>query len=797
MNKTALTFAFALVCATGVQAKTVLWYHFDEAEPGTATTTATPTILNAVDKTKFPGTPCTMTKGAFSWNLDPVVGAVAGFMPKYTNAFNGASSWFDPVSGERSKDRTCLNMVREYANCTGGANGVGERSMVVVPDPNDELKLQTFTVECFVRFNPENTTPPPGSSIADGEAGSHIISMCNDGSVDHAPWALFAESSGQLDVNVGWNGSRYYAACYPNGSNAGWGNPNWRMSALKDGRWHHVAMTVDGADSTAVEVKVYVDYYNEKTYTMDAPITYAPGASLTIGGLTNHINIALNADIDEVRISDTALTADQFLHPYNVRTDEDTAIYLSFDDWFANVKNRQFDEPGSYYWKFLPTYLNEAGRAGALYCPIILHNDPHFGQPDFVSASCPEMRWNIAGLGVLNGGAYHFAANETYSISQAFEFPNPCQFEHKGGLTVEGFFKMEQPSSSVATTWLLNAVNGGTAWRLLISKNSYELAVCDNWGGVLSTKVLSDNAWHHIAVVSDEAKNEVRLYVDHALVGTKTGFVLSHAPYAAGAEVKPMRFGDLQNTSGIGCYNGFLDEFRYTLRPLEPQEFLTTRTPASDVLASASFEENLAEGPAEYTDLFAAGTLVGSGDYATTRPFKTALNRKSMRLDGGSVSLGRNILLEQDGAFTLEFFLRPETVGIGASVVSLKKPLPSEESVWSVALGEDKATLVVNAGADSLSFALPEVADWWHHYALVVSKSDGLPVVTLYVDHVQIGQPTPLTAALDHSSLSRGLTIGSASFVGWFDELRITKGVLSPEAMMSCSPRLGGLLLLR
>lgn len=770
MNRTILAFAAAVVSAAVVQAKTVLWYHFDEEAPGTRTTDSSVIVDAAGTQNGIP---------EYHWNDNPKSNN-SSFMPAYSNAFPNGCVWFDPVSGAKGAQNRCLHIVNPPNR---GEYGNGEHGVVRIPN-NDKLHLQTFTIEAFVKdlylSDPEHTEVRLRASEHDvfRKSNSWYVAIPggNGNGADATVKAIYRDVDGTPTFwSDGVNGNIY-------------------PRTLRDGNWHHLALVVDGTDQSKVRVEVYVDYVKQynASKTMEGPVYYDE-SDIWIG-YSGTANSGWGGLIDEFRISDAALSPDEMLRFANPKADDDTLLYLSFDNWMGDLfKLNPVKNLSNNY------LVNESGNVDSA-TPVIALRNVEVTIPEYLADAPGSLRRDIAvETAYADPCCLHPIMNSSH---QTLGITYPLTGDRivtENDFTIEMFVKCpELPTVDeyVMRNYSKFAGNGLSASWYITANASGKITFSSNWGKGATTAaaVLADGGWHHLAWVTEKATNTCRFYVDYAKIGEFSDAVYCPISPAGEADAGKLIFGSYaENGQNSQSYTGLLDDIRVTGRALEPQEFLTTRSPATAVLASASFENDLSEGPADIADLFAEGTLTGTGRYAPTRPFKSSENKKSIRLDGGTVNLGRNLLLERKGDFTLEFFLRPEALRGAANVVSLKKPAPSDEDVWSVSLSADKSTLSVGTA----EFALPEVADWWHHYGLVFAEEEGLPVVTLYVDHVQVGEPTALAAAFDYSAQSRGLVVGSANLTGWIDEIRVTKGALATADMMACGPQLGFMLLLK
>jgi len=180
------------------------------------------------------------------------------------------------------------------------------------------FQLSTFTIEGFIK--------------SDGLADYTSIFSFNRGG--GSTWMLDTDgSTGRLRVRADTDGS---TGGVNNSNRVSTGADN---KSVADGQWHHIALSYDGSRFYA-----YVDY---KLVLFD-PTTSAPGwdapgglvytaADLTIGAGGG--GRGLNALIDEVRISTTAITTDEMLRALPIP--EPTTALLSAVGLLALLRRKR------------------------------------------------------------------------------------------------------------------------------------------------------------------------------------------------------------------------------------------------------------------------------------------------------------------------------------------------------------------------------------------------------------------------------------------------------------------------
>lgn len=751
-------------------AKTVAWYHFDEASPGT-TTTEKPMVLNAVNPAKHAGTP------QYYWNAEKKTNDA--YMPVYSNAFPVGRTWVDPRTGKMGTLNRALHIVNPAKR---GEYGNGERGVVQIPD-DPAFHLQTFTVEMFVKDLYPITGDTPGNcSVTNRQSRHYVLSKKNS-------WGLFI-SGGPSNAN----GSHTYAGVVgrsENGVLKTWTsevNNNVLPRIMRDGNWHHLAMVVDGSNPAAVKVDFYLDYCRlEISGTMPGPVYY-DDTPICIGFEYGGNNNGWGGLIDELRISDTALSPDAFLRFCNENADADTVLYYSFDSWFGS-----------------PFTPSSTGR----YCTSIVNETPFVNppvgslgwrpgaQPDRMDSSAGTLRRDLATpTGHADGGALRLNMN-TDEQGCAIDLPlSGNQIFTGGDFTFEMFLRMETLPPGYAYLFL---GDGRWPWYVTIQPDG-RLTFEVNWQvGVETSPVLADFAWHHLAVVSTPGTRTSRFYVDYVLVGT-----IEDETYYIDAGKSETALLRLFCYNEIGWANSAvknveIGEMRIVKRALGPQEFLTARAVQLPAIASIGFDGDWSYGPTAYADLLGTGVRTGGADWSAARPVKgtvvsNALGAvvspaatKSLALAGGTVAFGRNLVLDRADAYTLEFFLRPATLAGEARVLALEKTAPVAGTIWALTLAADGRTLTLAAdtaaaAGQTCAFDLA-AGTGWRHFGLVFAPDGGATHVTLYLDGVSCGTRT-LAGRLDTTAADSRLTVGSAAFTGHIDEIRVTQGALTPDEMM-------------
>lgn len=137
-----------------------------------------------------------------------------------------------------------------------------------------------------------------------GNSGLRLLVDKSHGFVDSTGWT-FQLNNGLVNLNTGAGGGG--AGNFPGGAST---------TNVLDNQWHHIAGTYDITD-VGQELKLYIDGVLEGAFNVapyaDNTRNVTIGAACTFIGCPFGAQRFFNGNLDDLRISDTALTADQFL----------------------------------------------------------------------------------------------------------------------------------------------------------------------------------------------------------------------------------------------------------------------------------------------------------------------------------------------------------------------------------------------------------------------------------------------------------------------------------------------------
>ena len=773
-------------------ADVVLWHHYDERVSGESTQAAD-VLVNAVSSEYGNGTAYSMmgnTRGS-----DP------DFMPVYGDPLSGFPNVIeDPVSGAVHTNRSAMSF--RTSGTTSALNGGG----IVIADCT-ELRLTNYTVECFVC-----TTGGTFNTIAPivGKPRNSSSSFSDGGFLSES-WQIGLLTNGKLFM-------RY------SGANSGTGGDG--SHSISDGFWHHVALTCSYDESNNVSTyKMYVDHELDFTKTKEGVTSYYTlnqnyHNEIYVGGYL-HSGRKFNGQIDELRISDTALPPEHFLRRHLPSfIDGDTLVWMPFDGLNGTqVKTNQ--NQNMIFGKVTAI----AVKRGDVPDPI-LSDDTVTAKLRIVADESSVSEDFTSIFLQTNGVAENGSAVSLSSYAYA-----------KTNFTAEIFFKaagrmakgesqtlLKLSSEPVLQLTLDNTAPGKMI--LVYSDLNKGTTSGEHWtnAGTFGAN-LDDGEWHHVAVVYDAVLSSVKLYIDYALVASKEGVRLSQASVAGCVGARTPPTGQF--------FHGWIDSVRLTKRALSPTEFLFATSGNAypvqdDTVFYAPLDDNL--------EAYSGGVLIRGSGYAHAEgdeaPTFTNLVRYAELLhDGaGGVNVATNkgsVLFKGSTVFfqgayslgaydqTAEVFCKlsdlPRLAGI-MRVNTVPAGADYSTPMWALYRGENgnmyfRLSTVTNGVVSSERYIITDVHhsrlsdDQWHHVAVTAQAVDDgeNTQMTLYIDGAQ-AYSKKISGTLHPGTTGNAVALGAASqhaaggVSGCFDEFRISRGVLPTSRFLCRYKRPRGLI---
>ncbi|MDO5320347.1 MAG: LamG-like jellyroll fold domain-containing protein [bacterium] len=762
-----------------VSAKTVAWYRFDEGVPGEVTTAET-RLANSADDSSVPAATPHSQSGT-TWGTDE------NYMPRFA-APVGADvlQVRDPVTGTVYPNRAALKFMGEVAASVNPASALDV--------PNDNLKLASFTAECFFRA-PSNIGTQTMSTLL------HMQRQTGA-----ATWTLQIYGGGLFVRSTIKTGGSTTVKC---------DYVKYETDKIKDGKWHHAAITYD---ATTYDMSLWLDYAKLHTWNYGANdgFDYRANGKFLIGANTVQSGRNFPGEMDEVRISDTALDADGFLRLERPGTglDPDTIVRVSFASdpreaaWIGDDLNEVPNAPYTVTLTTKGTALPETQKIG-----------------DTATRATTNISEGVWGANRANTAAFLCKTNAP-AKGQCLVVNDPHGQISTNSFTAECFFKFDGPQ-------VASSADGVTGYSLVPMACSGFLAIFDarpsylgqfvlrsftNETGSYTQKALTGwkdkTDWHHLAVVYDRPAQRIQYYVDYELAATHNAAFRGGAEVASGGEFV---FG-ANSAGGSQPFSGWLDECRIVRRALKPWEFLTDKHTEGPVRIWLDFEDGLASKP----------DPMGKGEGKLDDP-KTVGERVQqtwrhavLDVDGNVVranqswsfhtknSRFRTPRLEEGEltAFTVELFLRAKNLVADRNVFALGSSKLAALRYWSLRAGSTTGSLCfklstadAEGGVTEQKVDFPEgnyADDAWRHIAISIGPAETGTEVKLYVNQTLVKTETvPGAYVTTRAGDNPDLNVGASGIDALLDEVRILAGVQGPDAFLYPPPPSGTLLLVR
>lgn len=518
-----------------------------------------------------------------------------------------------------------------------------------------------------------------------------------------------------------------------------------------DGQWHHVAVVYSTSKTGADRSMLYFDGVAQGSFnnlTNDA-LTYLRNDTLFIGSRANS-TLKYVGELDDLRISNTALETNQFLQARSEGTPPVIALWR-FDDGAA--------------------LSDSSGNGNSL----------------------------TGGGVVFTNGTARFTGTQTLNTAASL---NLAAYTN---LTVEFFLRASATSPSMIVLEQTSQFFSNPG-AFLVSLNETNSAgqmmggFCTASGTKLNLDITAKNAgadgqWHHVAIVYDRAKSGTdrsMFYLDGVAQGV-------YSPWTDGSTTtlrNATLFIGSRNNSSMK-YVGELDDIRITGAALMPGQFL--KAPSTDlprVIAYWPFlrRQPLADATGNGHTLSSAGVTFGN-DAALFDGTHTAFSTKPWTLN-----------LRPYSALTVEYFIR--TTSATTNLIM------EHSGNFSTGRGGFNAVLnEFNPGQIESGFSMPGAGAFnidstsaraatdgiWHHAALIYDPArSGDDRVRFFLDGVQQGKRSATwTCDADTCFLNDFLYIGSRGnssykFVGELDDIRITGAALEPSEFLAKRSYYGG-----
>ena len=432
----------------------------------------------------------------------------------------------------------CLFFMCLYGNSVKAQSGKvlnlnGTSTYMTVADHTD-LNFgisQNKTITCWIKTNTTTGTP-------------RIFAKRNGSSGNgYEFWTSNGSNAGKFAINMQGTGT-------PNNiSTAG-----YSANSIADGTWHHIALVLDASSNRTVYG--YVDGVLANTGKTFTSITsdFSNALNFVVGATSDTNNSYKWAgQIDDIRVWDKAMTATELLADMTAVVNGPTTNLLAAWD-FENISGSTVPD------------ISGNNHAGTL-----------FGSPT-VSNAFP-MILSLDGvndyMSVANHADFNLAAGQSLTVTcriKTADFSKRILSKRPGGAGI-GYEFINNSSAGGGQFGVNLTTSGGAA------------------GPPYGTSNVSNNIWHHLAMVIDVASTSCKIYVDGALQQTKTTSNIGGINTVS--NTGNLLFGTLSNFASF--MNVQIDDIRFWSKAMTATEVLTDKTAIvtgteANLLAAWDFE---------------------------------------------------------------------------------------------------------------------------------------------------------------------------------------------------------------
>ena len=708
--------------------------------------------------------------------------------PVGTNAFPSGYGVYDPVARANRPAATGL-----YFKTPGTSNTRGKVGALRVTNPA-ALRLTTFTVECFLRFQAETPRNMSWNCIA-----VMPRQLYNNGTkvVNCDSWGLRLLEPAKGTMHV-----RFAPVSYTfsnDSTTTGSTTIGATCTDIADGNWHPLAFSVDDATHA---VKIYYDYVLVKTQNLKFSVTYSDAEDFYIGS-TPQTPGPFGGSLAHFRVSNEVLTPESFLQFTRTEAaageDGDVLLHVNFepvDGISANgvVFNEAAKGPAVRRVTSTNTVLTLLGEtpAAAIRSTLISPNS-------VANSSCMT---NI----------FDSTASKAY-----FSWTPPEDVFSNSSFTVECFYKTT--GAEQYRPFVRRRGGSNVQFNLGFSAtDKVSLSAIDAGEQKFANDpvVSNDGEWHHAAGVFDSASKVMHMFRDYRLVGAVS--------YSGTLVQEPSNPVCIAGVDGGGrSFGGCLDEVRITMRALTPGEFLTSEhfDPATKTLAWVSFDNTVDSSVSPYAlyggevsadDGGEMPTYVAFGNGAARRieDGAGAILRKgdyaALSFQTGVVKYVNNPLLPLFPDQTIEIFFKadPSVNEHNGGILRCNSRKDASIPTWGMSFeGSDilklrcefltDAGTAVSMGANAINGPTGvTIADGkWHHIAMTLAETETngkhYTTVSVHKDYSATPDWTKTCPGRLHYSGDGSIWLGASKagiLNGQVNELRISRGVLSPSEFM-------------
>ena len=372
----------------------------------------------------------------------------------------------------------------------------------------------------------------------------------------------------------------------------------------------------------------------------------------------------------------------------------------------------------------------------------------------------------------FGGGSALFNSSSTYLTASGSQ----SAMAFTGAFTLEMW--VYQTATPTGSGYTIAAVHNSTGWLWQL-KPTYSRFWVNSSVTATFNETLTNDTWHHLAVVREEAAGVVKFYLNGTLKAT------SGSTPSTMVSSRDLFIGAYRSNSSSQNFQGYIDDFRildgvalYTSNFTPPAAALGIRR-VDPVSLYLPFDSDLND------DSENEHTVTASGD-AVISSTQAKFGGNSLALDGTGDYLtipSHDAFHYGDGDFTIEMWVYMSSNSSSSDPMNLISKWDDGQRSWAfeletsnrprIRLSYDGSTKNVDT---TLGTDVAPTASQWHHLAFVRSGE----TLTAYLDGVAGSTTIDLSTnslASPTSSVYIGQRGDQRYFDGYIDDVRILKGV--------------------
>lgn len=353
---------------------------------------------------------------------------------------------------------------------------------------------------------------------------------------------IFAKRNGSTG-----NGYEFWTG---NGANAGkfamnmsgTGNPTnistvgYSANSIADGTWHHIALVIDASSNRTMYG--YIDGVLANTGKAFTSVTsdFSNALSFVVGATSDASNsFKWAGQIDNIRVWNKAMTTAELQTDMVAIINTSTANLLAAWDFENITGNSVSDVSGNNH---TGTLFGSPTTSNAF--PMVLTLD---GVNDYMS--------------VVNHSDFNISSGQSLTIT--------CKI--KTNDFAKRIISKRPNGAGIGYEFINNAATGGEFGVNLTTSGGAA-------GPPYGTSNITNNVWHHLAMVIDVATTSCKIYVDGVLQQTKTTANIGGANTVT--NTGDLLFGTVSNFASY--MNAQLDDIRFWNKAMTAAEVLTDKT---------------------------------------------------------------------------------------------------------------------------------------------------------------------------------------------------------------------------